>query len=237
LEIAARVEEVEWFRSHLRRIAVGADARLALPCSSRVDLNYSMKWSSSKLAGLLMSCAAVSLLAYTSFNWYLKVKDRQLTEQLKASNGADDKPSVLDVTVAIPEELLSALDKPGDFRVSHRVSDIPDPVKVAFAKATQESTTENKFLMAEPGAWPWNATDVIREGLPRRRLKSVAINDSLCLVFYEHGGFGKSDDVAVFRVRDNEAQAIWHSNTDPKIVGPADLRNAIQTQTSGNLLY
>jgi len=42
--------------------------------------------------------------------------------------------------------------------------------------------------MAEPGSWPWNATDVIRDGLPRRRLKAVAASESLCIVFYEHGG-------------------------------------------------
>ncbi len=169
-----------------------------------------MKRSPSKLAGLLISCAAVSLLAYASFNWYLRLKDHQLNEQLKASHVADDAPRILDVKVAMPRELLSALEKPGDFRVGHGVSDIPDSVKNAFAKATQGSSNEHKFSMVEPGAWPWNATDVIRDGLPRRRLKSVATNNSICLVFYEHGGLGKTDDIAVFRIHDDEARAIWH---------------------------
>jgi len=196
-----------------------------------------MKRSYIKLAGALVACVAVSLLAYASFIWYLNQQDGRLTGQLKASQTADESPSILDTKVAMPEELLSALQRPADFRVGRRVSDIPDPVKVAFAKVTQESTDEREFLMAEPGAWPWNATDVIRKGLPRRRLKSVATNASLCLVFYEHGGFGKTDDVAVFRFRNGEAQAIWHSNTNGNVRTPADLRGVVQSQTSGNLLY
>jgi hypothetical protein len=141
------------------------------------------------------------------------------------------------VKVPIPEELRSALEEPQDFRMGHRVSDISNPVKIAFERAIQGSSTDEGFAMAEPGAWPWNATDVIREGLPRRRLRAVATNNSLCLVFYEHGGLGKTDDIAVFRLHENEARAIWHSTTTADVAGPADLRVAIRGKAYGDGLY
>src|SRR5579871_726472 len=78
---------------------------------------------------------------------------------------------------------------------------------------------------------------MIRAGLSRRRLKAVATNNSLCLVFYEHGGFGKTDDIAVFRLHENEARAIWHSTTTADVTGPADLGTAISGKTHGDGLY
>lgn len=121
--------------------------------------------------------------------------------------------------------------------MGHRVSEIPNSVKIAFERATQGSSTDEGFAMAEPGAWPFNATDVIRDRLPRRRLKAVATNNSLCLVFYEHGGFGKTDDIAVFRLHENEARAIWHSTTTADVMGPAELRAAIRSKSHGDILY
>ena len=91
--------------------------------------------------------------------------------------------------------------------------------------------------MAEPGSWPWNATDVILDGLPRRRLKVVAASESLCLVFYEHGGIAKTDDIAAFRLSGNGAHSIWHSSLAPVVANPADLRNAIRGQAYGDELY
>jgi hypothetical protein len=196
-----------------------------------------MRRRSARLAGLLIVCGAALLLVYMSFNWYLKRADRRLDEQIRAGYAADESPSPLDVKVPIPEELRSALEKPQDFHMGHRVSDITNPVKIAFARAIQGSPHDEGFAMAEPGAWPWNATDVIREGLPRRRLKAVATNNSLCLLFYEHGGLGKTDDIAVFRLHENEARAIWHSTTTADVTGPADLRAAIHGKTYGDGSY
>jgi hypothetical protein len=110
----------------------------------------------------------------------------------------------------------------------YRVSDIPNSVKIAFARATQKSTQEDVFSMAEPGAWPWNVGDVILDGLPRDRLKAVAVSESLCLVFYEHGGFAKSDDIAAFRLSGKGARALWHLTRAPHVANPADLRDAIR---------
>jgi len=119
----------------------------------------------------------------------------------------------------------------------YRVSDIPNSVKIAFANVTQKWNQEDVFSMAEPGSWPWNVGDAILDGLPRRRLKAVAVSESLCLVFYEHGGVAKSDDVAAFRLSGNGARAIWHSALAPDVASLADLRNTIRGQTYGDERY
>jgi hypothetical protein len=171
------------------------------------------------------------------FNWYLKRIDDKLKKQVEMLTVADDQPSLLDVKVSTPKDLLSVLETPERFRIMHRVSDIPNSVKIAFARATQKSTQEDVFSMAEPGAWPWNVGDVIHDGLPRRRLKAVAASESLFLVFYEPGGFGKSNDIAVFRLSGNGARAIWHSTLAPNVANPADLRDAIREKAYGDELY
>jgi len=184
-----------------------------------------------------LACLAGVLSAGGLLNWYLKRDDDKLKKQVEMLTVADDQPSLSEVEVATPKELLSALETPDTFRVRHRVSDIPNSVKIAFAKATQRSTQEDVFSMAEPGAWPWNVGDVILDGLPRRRLKAVAMSASLCLVFYEHGGFAKSDDIAVFRLSGDRVRAIWHSSVASNVASPADLRSAIRAQAYGDQRY
>lgn len=193
-----------------------------------------MKRRVKALAMLSLACLAAVFAASGLFNWYLKRGDDRLKKQLKMSTVADNRPSVLEAKVATPEELLSALETPDRFRVTYRVSDIPNSVKIAFAKANHESTREDVFSMAEPGSGTWNATDVIRDGLPRRRLKAVAASESLCLVFYEHGGFAKSDDVAAFHLSGDGVRAIWHSSFAPGVANPANLRNAVRGQAYGD---
>jgi len=106
-------------------------------------------------------CGAALLLVYSSFNWYLKRADGRLDEQMRAGYVADERPSPIDARVPLPEELRSAIEEPRDFRMGHRVSDIPNSVKIAFARAIQAEGSPNDegFAMAERGAWPWNATD------------------------------------------------------------------------------
>ena len=148
----------------------------------------------------MLSLASLSILlsAAALFEWYLKRNDYRLNSKQLATVTVEDDQQNFPLKVAIPKELLSALDTPEQFRVTYRVSDIPDSVKIAFAQATQKSSQESVFSMADPKTWPWNAGDALHDGLPRRRLKALAARESLYLVFYEHGGFGKSDDVAVF---------------------------------------
>ncbi len=196
-----------------------------------------MKRRSNTLALLSLACLAIAVSASALFNLYLKRLDDKLKKQVEMLAVADDQPSLLEVKVAIPEDLRSVIETPDRFRAMYRVSDIPDSVKIAFAKATQKSTQEDAFSMAEPGSRRWNAGDVIRDGLPRRRLKSVAMSQSRCLVFYERGGWGKTDDIAVFRLSGNGAHAIWHSFLAPDVATPADLRKAIRGQAYGDVLY
>lgn len=105
-----------------------------------------------------------------------------------------------------------------------KTSDIPDPVKAAFAKATHLRT----FSMAEPGT-RWQATDVIIwPRLPSRRLIGVAVGRSCCLIFYERGGFGESNNLAVFRLPAGIVETLGHSYLDPETKDPTALRAAIE---------
>jgi hypothetical protein len=143
-----------------------------------------------------------------------------MTDQANATaENKDTRPRLS----SLPDDLHSALATPGSFSLHHSVSDITDFVRSAFAKAASEEA----FSMAEPrGAW--EATDVIRDPkLPRRRLTSVAINGAFCLLFYEHGGIGKNDNVVAFRISHDRAEPIWHAYLDPGVANPAGLRDAI----------
>lgn len=180
------------------------------------------------LSILSLGGLAAVLFAGVLFNWYLKRDDDKFKKELELLTVTDDQPGILEVKVAFPRDLLLALDTPEKFRITYRVSDIPNSVKAAFAEATKRSTQEDVFSMAEPGSWPWNATDVILAGLPRRRLRSVAANESFCLVFYEHGGFAKSDDVAAFSLSGNAARAMSHSYLRPGFANLAGLRATIR---------
>lgn len=123
-----------------------------------------------------------------------------------------------------PADLLRALERPGDFRISHKVSDIPESVRTAFAKAAKL----DKFEMAGPGA-RWQETDVIETPpLPWRRLRSVAISSSFVLVFCERGGFGESQNIAVFRLSGSSAEALWHAYVESPVADPTALRREIE---------
>jgi hypothetical protein len=124
----------------------------------------------------------------------------------------------------LPDDLLATLVTPNDFNLHHRVSDIPDSVRTAFAKAAEEET----FSMAEPGG-AWEETDVIRDPrLPQRRLTAVATSGAFCLVFYEHGGIVRSNNVAAFRLSHDGAEPVWHAYLEPSVANPTVLRDAIE---------
>ena len=196
-----------------------------------------MQRSSKSLVALAFACLAVALSAIALFNWYLRRSDEKLKEKWVSLAPAYDQPTLPEVKVAIPKDLRSDLEAPDRFQITYRVSDIPDSVKAAFAKATEKSTQEPVFSMAEPKAWPWNVGDAIREGLPRRRLKAVAASESLYLIFYEHGGFGTSDDVGAFRVSGGEGHAIWHSCISGDVTNVIKLRDAIRGESYGDESY
>ena len=85
--------------------------------------------------------------------------------------------------------------------------------------------------MAEPGA-EWQSTDVVRKpGLPRRRLETVALSPSLCILFYELGGRGHSHHVVVFRFSMDDAKLVWRAVRDRAITDPAALLMGIERGT------
>jgi hypothetical protein len=190
------------------------------------------------LAILSLACIGLAFFADMLLDWYLRRDDDNLQKQIKMMLPvSDDQPSRPEVKVSLPEDLLSILGTPGRFRVMRRVSDIPSSVKIAFAEATSKSSQEDVFSMAEPGSWPWSVGDGLLDRLPRRRLRAVAASESLCLVFYEHGGFAKSDDVAAFRLSSNGARAVWHLSLAPDVATPAELLNAVRAQPYGDERY
>lgn len=122
----------------------------------------------------------------------------------------------------LPDDLLSALRSASGFQVRHTVADVPPLVRSAFAQATHQ-----EFSMAEPGD-KWQSTDVIiGPGLPWRRLTAVAVSAKFCLVFYERGGIGKSNIVAVFRLSPRGAEPVWLAHPDDSVADPTSLAVAI----------
>jgi hypothetical protein len=143
-------------------------------------------------AGVL--CLIALPIGTAGIHWRLRQLDvgvRPTTAKLESlqdqDNAAQMKADQLR-EYPLPDELVSALVKPRNFRVCRSVADVPDSVRSAFAKAADEKN----FSMADPNG-RWEPTDVIRDPqLPRRRLASAAIGEGLCLLFYARGGIGRT---------------------------------------------
>jgi hypothetical protein len=183
------------------------------------------RWISITLA----CCVAVSVGLGLGVGWLI----RQSGSRSQCLPGPKGTPTLPNGS-APPAELLQVLQRPLDLRMGHRISDIPDPVRTAFARAAQI----DKFEMAEPGA-RWQATDVILwPPAPRRRLRSVAKSDSFVLLFYELGGFGESQNVAAFRLSRSTAEPIWHAYLYDCVTSPDALRAEVdEGRAYGSPLY
>ncbi len=174
-------------------------------------------------------CLLALFIGTTIFYWRLRRLDEALRptaarlESLQVeANAAQSKADQLP-EYPLTQELINAFAHPDNFCVHRSVADIPNSVRSAFAKAASEVD----FLMADPNV-RWEATDVIRAPeLPRRRLASVAISAELCLLFYEHGGIGKNDNVAAFHISDNHAEPIWHAYVPHEVADPIALTKAL----------
>jgi len=130
---------------------------------------------------------------------------------------------------ALPADLRLALIQPKDFQTRASLSKIPDPVRVAFAKAIGDGA----FSMAEPGA-KWQAgSDVKDTRLPRRRLQRVLLSKSFCVLFYESGGRRKNNHVAFFRLTETGAEFVGSTgNSYPPIF---DLRRLLGAIDNGGV--
>jgi hypothetical protein len=181
----------------------------------------------------LFSCLVVLLCVDAVVMWYVRrqevtIRPSSITlDQPSAPQSSDERPR----SHPIPSDLLLALETPNDFQMRYRISDIPEAVRVAFAEAAHLDA----FSMAEPGA-RWQATDVIVwPRLPWRRLIGVAVTGSFCLVFYEHGGRGESNNVGAFRSSPGGVEPVGHSYLAPNVRDPATLRLAIERNTVSSL--
>jgi hypothetical protein len=129
-------------------------------------------------------------------------------------------PKTLFCRVPPSPELRAELAEVGSFSVRTTVSAIPVSVRSALANTAHEG----QLRMAEPGA-RWRATDTDPFDLPTYRLGRVALSKSLCVLFYEAGGFfgGGSYHTDVFRLAPEDAKLIWSAYSFKIIDGPADL--------------
>lgn len=127
------------------------------------------------------------------------------------------------VAMTPPDDVRVSLMDARAFHIRAAVSAIPSAVRASFTKARGDEP----FAMAEPSA-EWQATDVIRKpGLPRRRLRKVALSESFCILFYELGGRAHSYHVAVFRLSPDGATMAWRAVLGQAVIDPAALLKAI----------
>ncbi|HYX53325.1 MAG TPA: hypothetical protein VE783_07720 [Candidatus Limnocylindrales bacterium] len=94
-------------------------------------------------------------------------------------------------------------DLPGPFTPIATISELPQPVKAALAMAFRQNTLQ----IADPGK-PFNATDVVDERLPMRRLIFAGQAGERFVVHYERGGRGHSYYALVFDVKDHNSAAL-----------------------------
>jgi len=129
--------------------------------------------------------------------------------------------------IAKRECVADLLMQGGPFQVLHRVSDIPAEVRPVFRKSEGFDAGAD---MAEPGA-PFQSSDITDPAAPMilHRLRSVALSKSTCFVFYQVGGFGRGEVVAVFKRIDRDATVLlWHAQLLRAVEDPADLLAAMQ---------
>jgi hypothetical protein len=87
--------------------------------------------------------------------------------------------------------------------------------------------------MANPGE-RFNATDVIRSGLPMRRLIFAGVSGSYYLVHYEFGGRGHYYVTALLDQSDQRATALWASVSAEKFASMEEFNQAANTRTLKN---
>ena len=169
-------------------------------------------------------CLLAFLIGKAAFDWRLHQLDERIQQSLEGQTNAAQGQAHEPRNYPLPDDLVRALMKPSDFHVYRSLDNVSGSVRSAFAKAAGEES----FSMAEPNG-RWEATDVIRDPqLPRRRLSSIALGGELCLLFYEHGGIARNDNIAVFRIARDHAEPIWHAYVARKVRDPNALAKALQ---------
>ncbi len=176
-----------------------------------------------------VACVAVFGAALAVAGWYMSV--RSVVPPLPKQTEGDGKDEIyfraLTTSPAISkEELQHLLD--GDCRLVHAGIDFPMPVRNAFATLTRERT----FALADPGE-RFNSTDVIEEGLARRRLVFGGVCGRRWFIHYERGGIGLSNLVVVMDLRTNDTMTVaWGGWLTKRANDLDDLRLMIANKES-----
>jgi hypothetical protein len=87
-------------------------------------------------------CLLAILIGKAAVDWRLRHLDEALQKQVLEAPVHAGQPR----HYPLPNELVSALVHPSDFRVYHRAANIPDLVHSAFTRAADEKS----FSMADP---------------------------------------------------------------------------------------
>ncbi|GGG26175.1 hypothetical protein [Pontibacter amylolyticus] len=124
------------------------------------------------------------------------------TTGIKKVNGEYVLDTVAILTNDNLEPLLTAVEEAK--LVSYdNVTDMPP-----FIKEFLESQIGGDISMVNYGE-DWQETDVIEEGLADRQLVYLGMDDSIVLLAYHTGGFGKAEHVLIFKHREGEITDFW----------------------------
>lgn len=124
------------------------------------------------------------------------------TTGIKKVNGQYILDTVAILTNDNLEPLLTEVEKAELVRYDD-VTDIPP-----FIREFLESQIGGDISMVNYGE-DWQETDVIEEGLADRQLVYLGIDDSIALLAYHTGGFGKAEHVLIFKHREGEITDFW----------------------------
>ena len=140
-----------------------------------------MKWLRT-----IIVCAFACLIVAAAAVVTRHIKKQYAVQPIPSVSEEPSSPTPLETYVKLPqvevEHLLS-----GNCATIRSVDELPENIKNAFATVTRDKP----FALANPRA-RFNATDVIEEGLPRRRLVLGGHCEDQWFIEYEHGGIGLS---------------------------------------------
>ena len=115
------------------------------------------------------------------------------------------------------------LDK-GQFRVIHRVRDLPAPVRFRFTEKNG-----SRFVMADTGATFETSDDIRDASIPMMRLIFAAESPGATIVHYEHGGIGLYYVVEAFRTDSAALRPLWRRVCSDKARDLRELRGMISS--------
>ena len=114
----------------------------------------------------------------------------------------------------------------GKFDMVNDIATLPQPVKRSFCNLEHCNYEGVKFDMVDPGE-PMSNDDVT-VGVPNKRLRFAAINNTSAIVFYEWGGFVGQHCVTIF---DFQHRKSWGGSlTSYRVTTLEQLRSAITSK-------